>query len=227
MKRCEYCGKNFKEIPKLSNPKRFCSSTCKKYMVHYRKSLSTIINVPKEYNKLKKDNKKLKSELKIIKKLKKKGCYINHEFNELNIWFAAWFEAKGHIYIIVPNKNRPNNYVFRVDVFLPSKKVANLFKQDFGGHLQKLPNRIKIKKGLNIKILRCKNKYKLSFLSDNGADFLEIIYPFIKTELIKERIDCALKFQKYIRNNFNSQSDLYRQTKKKMYQEMKRLNKKR
>lgn len=143
---------------------------------------------------------------------------INHEANELNYYFGGYFEAKGRIYLIKNRKSK--GYGLSSAVFFSDKKVAELFKQNFGGLI--------IQKDTNFKFGNVtKKKYKLWLWKCNAestTDFLQAIQPYIIGKKLIKKIELMIKFRRFRQRNFCSNSKYARETREKYYQEMKKLN---
>lgn len=158
-----------------------------------------------------------------------KKIEIDNETNELNWLFGGYFSGVGNIYIykqkedykIKKGKNKRTRYRLRTSIHFDDKKIAELFKENFGGAIRnKNDNKNRIVKG---KEIPRKRNWWWYCVGSNAGCFIGAIQPYILEKRMKKQIKIGLKFHNYQLKHLFSQSETVRKQKHKYYLQMRRL----
>ena len=146
-----------------------------------------------------------------------KKIEINNETNELNYYFAGYFDSRGSISIGKHGKKKLHAYQLKSSCCFDNKKQAELFKMNFGGTIQDNRER---------KISHWKGKLNKTWeWKMNNYEFIDNILPYILGKKTKQKLELAKKFFHYKKQYLWSHSPKVRAGKRKMYLQMRRLNK--
>lgn len=158
---------------------------------------------------------------------------INHEFNELNAYFAGRFEEGGRLIIRKqkhPAKHRnpkdkkaykSTTYQLQVYMHFHTKAEASLFNKSFGGTVYFISHRPP-------EYWHSKSKsktYRWCCTATSVQDFVDLITPFILGNKVRKKLQLAKKYRQYQIQNFGRHSKIVRNGRERFYQQMKRLNK--
>ncbi len=199
---------------------------------HYPKSKAKLKEMVRSLRK-----RIIELEKKLYRK-KQKESQINNEDDQLNHYFAGYFEGYGRVRLYKHKtkskwyskkekrmkKSKGESYHLIINIFFEDKKVAELFKEQWGGSIIKELRIKEYRKDLNFESKR-KKIYQWIAECNSSIDFLGAIYDFILGKKLRKKIELAMKFRRFQRKNFNMRTESVKRTKEKFYQQLKRLNK--
>jgi len=139
----------------------------------------------------------------------------NFTVENLN-WIAGFFEGEGTVLISKPGKNHLGS--LRVSIVNTDKEIIEFFKTFFGfGYIKQ------IKVEGNRKIA-----WRWVITAKQALNFLQIISPYIKRKLVKERFKTGIQYQKDKKHYFggpgNFADENYRRQQYEYWLYMKELN---
>jgi len=138
------------------------------------------------------------------------------------IWSAGFFEGEGCVYIHKKKQKTKTYYSLLISISNTRRELIDFFKQKFGGYIydctEKRPNR--------------KKCYCFLLYGDRAAEFLELVFPYLKSKKKEATLGIELQKLKYSENRWRkglrgslpfSEKDI--ENREKIYQELKVLNK--
>ena len=108
-------------------------------------------------------------------------------------------------------------------MYFKTKKEAELFQQSFGGFVRLKNRASSLERNLKKQIF----KRRWCWINKRVAaiDFVDAIFPYILNNNLRKKLIMAKQFYQYKQNNYHRQGEPFNSTRKKYYQQMKRLNK--